>query len=282
MNARQQQIVRTLLEALPYIRRFNGATIVVACEGAALHSERLRRWLAEDLALLRLVGMKPALVHEEMDTPVAEAMVSLVKWHGAPATSVVDPATAALARLVDEAVLDIPVAVPAVPLAVPDGLMAVPAAPMAVPAVPTAAPGTRVSGEPPAAVGEAGQAQATSVASVAGEIAATLTAEKLMFLADVEGIHDNDPVEQAVISECGLDELGRLQAVGAIDASMLPTVQAVRRALEAGVASAHIIDGRIEHALLLEILTDAGCGTKVTLAGPSAVAAATVAGTNHG
>jgi len=275
MNARQQQIVRTLLEALPYIRRFNGATIVVACEGAALHSERLRRWLAEDLALLRLVGMKPALVHEEMDTPVAEAMVSLVKWHGAPATSVVDPATAALARLVDEAVLDIPVAVPAVPLAVPDGLMA-------VPAVPTAAPDTPVSGEPPAAVGEAGQAQATSVASVAGEIAATLTAEKLMFLADVEGIHDNDPVEQAVISECGLDELGRLQAVGAIDASMLPTVQAVRRALEAGVASAHIIDGRIEHALLLEILTDAGCGTKVILAGPSAVAAATVAGTNHG
>ena len=275
MNARQQQIVRTLLEALPYIRRFNGATIVVACEGAALHSERLRRWLAEDLALLRLVGMKPALVHEEMDTPVAEAMVSLVKWHGAPATSVVDPATAALARLVDEAVLDIPVAVLDIPVAVPDGLMA-------VPAVPTAAPGTRVSGEPPAAVGEAGQAQATSVASVAGEIAATLTAEKLMFLADVEGIHDNDPVEQAVISECSLDELGRLQAVGAIDASMLPAVQAVRRALEAGVASAHIIDGRIEHALLLEILTDAGCGTKVTLAGPSAVATATVAGTNHG
>jgi acetylglutamate kinase len=275
MNARQQQIVRTLLEALPYIRRFNGATIVVACEGAALHSERLRRWLAEDLALLRLVGMKPALVHEEMDTPVAEAMVSLVKWHGAPATSVVDPATAALARLVDEAVLDIPVAVLDIPVAVPDGLMA-------VPAVPTAAPDTRVSGEPPAAVGEAGQAQATSVASVAGEIAATLTAEKLMFLADVEGIHDNDPVEQAVISECGLDELGRLQAVGAIDASMLPAVQAVRRALEAGVASAHIIDGRIEHALLLEILTDAGCGTKITLAGPSAVVAATVAGTNHG
>ena len=220
MNARQQQIVRTLLEALPYIRRFSGATVVVACEGAALHSDGLRRWLAEDLALLRLVGMKPVLVHDEISTPAAEAMVALVRWHGAPAVPVVDLPTAALERLIEGAVLDVP-----------------------------------VSGGGP---------WAGDACGVAGELAAAVAAEKLIFLADVEGVHDNDPTEQGVVSECDLDELGRLQAAGAVDDDMLPKILAIRGALEAGVASAHVIDGRVEHALLLEILTDAGCGTKVT------------------
>jgi acetylglutamate kinase len=67
-----------------------------------------------------------------------------------------------------------------------------------------------------------------------------------------------------VISECTLADIGGLQASGGITGGMIPKVNAVRCALEGGVASAHIIDGRAEHSLLLEVLTDAGCGTKVS------------------
>ena len=70
--------------------------------------------------------------------------------------------------------------------------------------------------------------------------------------------------EVGPVSECDLAHLGALQAAGRISGGMIPKVAAVRRALEGGVASAHIIDGRVAHAVLLEILTDAGCGTKVT------------------
>jgi acetylglutamate kinase len=66
------------------------------------------------------------------------------------------------------------------------------------------------------------------------------------------------------VSECDLAYLGALQAAGRIGGGMVPKVAAVRKALEGGVSSAHIIDGRVEHAVLLEIMTDAGCGTKVT------------------
>jgi acetylglutamate kinase len=72
-------------------------------------------------------------------------------------------------------------------------------------------------------------------------------------------------VEETPISECDLSYIGALQGAGRISGGMIPKVGAIRRALEAGVKSAHVIDGRVEHAVLLEILTDSGCGTKVTV-----------------
>jgi len=98
---------------------------------------------------------------------------------------------------------------------------------------------------------------------VAGELAAAVKAEKLVFLTDVGGVLDEDGFEQSVVSECDLAYLGALQGAGKITGGMLPKVAAVRRALEGGVTSAHIVDGRVAHAVLLEVLTDAGCGTKV-------------------
>ncbi len=100
--------------------------------------------------------------------------------------------------------------------------------------------------------------------TVAGELATAAHAEKIVFLTDVGGILEDDGFEQAVVSVCDLAYLGALQGAGKITGGMLPKVAAVRRALEGGVASAHIVDGRVEHAVLLEVLTDAGCGTKVT------------------
>jgi acetylglutamate kinase len=117
-----------------------------------------------------------------------------------------------------------------------------------------------------ASVGAAADGQVFNINadSVAGDLAAAVGAEKIVFLTDVGGILEEDGFEQAVVSECDLAYLGALQAAGKISGGMLPKVAAVRRALESGVASAHIVDGRVEHAVLLEVLTDAGCGTKVT------------------
>ena len=79
----------------------------------------------------------------------------------------------------------------------------------------------------------------------------------------MDGIYEDDGEDVTPISECDLAYIGALQAAGRISGGMVPKVAAVRKALEGGVASAHIIDGRVEHAVLLEIMTDAGCGTKV-------------------
>ncbi len=109
-----------------------------------------------------------------------------------------------------------------------------------------------------------GEAYNVNADTVAGEIAAALGAEKIIFLTDVEGIYEGQDAELSPVSECDLAYLGALVAAGRVAGGMLPKAAAVRRAVEAGVHSAHIIDGRVEHAVLLEILTDAGCGTKVT------------------
>jgi acetylglutamate kinase len=109
-----------------------------------------------------------------------------------------------------------------------------------------------------------GEAYNVNADTVAGELAAALGAEKIIFLTDVEGIYEGQDAELTPVSECDLAYLGVLVAAGRVAGGMLPKAAAVPRALESGVHSAHIIDGRVEHAVLLEILTDAGCGTKVT------------------
>jgi acetylglutamate kinase len=111
---------------------------------------------------------------------------------------------------------------------------------------------------------DVGEAYNVNADTVAGEIAAAMHAEKIIFLTDVDGIYEDQGADVTPVSECDLAYLGALQAAGRIGGGMVPKVAAVRKALEAGVGSAHIIDGRVEHAVLLEIMTDAGCGTKVT------------------
>jgi acetylglutamate kinase len=102
---------------------------------------------------------------------------------------------------------------------------------------------------------------------VAGEMAALLGAEKLVLMNDAGGLAVEQVHETVILSECDLATVGALTAAGRVTPDVQPQLAAVRRALEAGVASAHIIDGRVEHAFLLEVLTDAGCGTKIVAAG---------------
>jgi acetylglutamate kinase len=290
MTIRQQKAVRTLIEALPYIRRFGGTTMVVKYGGAAMASDHLRDEFAADIVLLKLVGMNPVVVHgggpqvsrhmEKLGMKVsfvdglrvtdAAAMdvarmvlmgkvnreiVGLISGHGGTAVGVsgedagmiiaepeqitdkhgdpVDLGLVGRVKHVDTALLDV-LAAHMIPVVASIG------------------------------VGEDGQIYNINADTVAGELAVALHAEKIIFVSDVGGIVSSVGLEESVISECALADIGALQAAGGITGGMIPKVNAVRRALEGGVASAHIIDGRAEHALLLEVLTDAGCGTKVS------------------
>jgi len=289
MTVRQQKTVKTLLEAMPYIRRFWGTTLVVKYGGAAMTSPRLQEEFAEDMVLLRLVGMKPVVVHGGgreitrhmsrlgMETRFVDGLrvtdaaamevarmvlvgkvnkdiVGLINRHRGAAVGISgedgDLLRVRSKQHVDADGHDVDLGrvgeIVAVNVDVLDLL-----AEQNIPVI--------------ASVGadDDGRAYNVNADTAAGEIAAALGAEKIVFLTDVEGIYENQGVDLAPISECDLSYLGALQASGRIEGGMAPKVGAVRRALEAGVNSAHIIDGRVEHAVLLEILTDAGCGTKV-------------------
>ncbi len=290
MTVRHQKTVKTLLEAMPYIRRFWGTTVVLKYGGAAMTSPRLQEQFAEDIVLLRLVGMKPVVVHGG-GPAVSRHMVKLgmepafVDGH-----RVTDEATMEVAKmvLVGKVNKDIVGLInrhggTAVGISGEDGrlLTVTPKQHQdsdgndvdlgfvgQVDEVKTDVLDLLAEANIPviASVGSdaAGEAYNVNADTVAGEIAAALGAEKIVFLTDVDGIYEDQGADLTPVSECDLAYLGALQAAGRITGGMVPKAAAVRKALEAGVGSAHIIDGRVEHAVLLEIMTDAGCGTKVT------------------
>lgn len=228
---RRQKTVTTLLEAMPYVSKFWGSTIVVKYGGMTIDSAHLHEEFAHDMVILRLLGMHPIVVHDE--AAGEEDLVHLIRKHEGMAVRVSGVKPKALGHLAEHAV--------------------------------------PVVGSPGAVrmtlrgVGDGGTPVTLDSDTVAGAIAAALGAEKLVFLSDVDGVYEDQGGDVAPISECDLACLGALQASGRISGGMEGKVSAVRQALEAGVGSAHIIDGRVEHAILLEILTDNGCGTKVTL-----------------
>ena len=296
---KQRRTVETLLEAMPYIQAFSGSTIVIKYGGAAMTSRRLQEEFARDVVLLQLVGMHPVVVHgggpqvtsmmqrlgmdakfirghrvtDEQTMEVAKMvlvgkvnkeLVGLIHRHGGTSVGLSGEdgrllVTEPLAhhdeegRPVDIGLVGEIAAVNATVLEL--------LTPGAIPVV--------------ASIGadEHGQAYNVNADTAAGALAAGLGAEKLMLLTDVPGILDGlGEGEDHVVSECSLAEIDRLEESGVISGGMVPKVAAVRRALQAGVHSAHIVDGRVDHALLLEVLTDAGCGTKVV--GDAAQAAA--------
>jgi acetylglutamate kinase len=112
----------------------------------------------------------------------------------------------------------------------------------------------------PTGVGQQGESYNINADTVAGDIAAALQAEKLLFLTDVEGILDRD---KKLLPTLNAEAIHALQHDGVIDGGMLPKVEACLDALEQGVAKTHIIDGRVPHAVLLELFTDRGIGTEI-------------------
>jgi len=285
-----QKRVETLLESLPYIRMFAGATMVIKYGGAAMSSADLKDEFATDIVLLRHVGIRPIIVHGGGNeiTSYMERLNLPVRF--VEGLRVTDPATMEVAKMVlvgkvnkEIVTLINTKGAPAVGLCGDDGCLL-----RAQPLKKKNRDGKTLDlglvGEvsevnvellsllgahyvPVVAsvgVGSDGQSYNINADTVAAALASALKAEKVIFLTDVAGILAEPGDESSVLSECTASEIRRLVAQGKISRGMLPKVEAVLASLEAGVRSAHIIDGRIPHSVLLEILTDdAGVGTKI-------------------
>ena len=278
-----------LAEALPYIRRFHGKTIVVKYGGNAMTEERLQKSFAHDVVLLKLVGMNPVVVHgggpqiesvlgrlgkkgefvqgmrvtdaETMDVvemvlggTVNKEIVTLINQAGGRAVGLTgkDGAFIRAKRLLvaDEAKpgakLDIG-QVGEVDAIDPDVISSLEESGF----IPVVAP---------IGVGKNGESYNINSDLVAGKLAEVLKAEKLVLLTNTPGVLDEDGKLLTGLTPKRIDEL---VAEGTLSGGMLPKISSALDAARGGVKSVHIIDGRVEHALLLEILTDEGVGTLI-------------------
>jgi acetylglutamate kinase len=271
-----------LAEALPYIREFSGKTVVIKYGGSAMEDPALADLFAQDVVLMRLVGMNPVVVHGG-GPQISDLMRRLGKEpEFVDGLRVTDAETVDIVRmaLVGKVNREIVASVNqhgsyAVGLSGEDaGLITV--APRderlgfvgdvrridpsilqrllreeLIPIVATVG------------VDEAGQAYNVNADTVAGAIAEALAAEKLVYLTNVTGLYRDLTDEDSLISHIDATGLRELIDTGAISQGMIPKLRSCVDALKAGVARTHILDGRIPHALLLEFFTREGIGTMV-------------------
>lgn len=287
------QISKVLTEALPYIQRFIGKTIVVKYGGNAMVDDQLENSFARDIVLMKLVGMNPIVVHgggpqigdllkklniessfvdgmrvtdsATMDVvemvlggTVNKQIVSLINRNGGQAIGItgkdgnliqarklevtrkspemqvpeiIDIGHVGEVRAINRKVIDLLVQSDFIPVIAPIG------------------------------VGVDGASYNINADLVAGKVAEVLQAEKLMLLTNVAGLQNKAGEVLTGLTTTRVDEL---IADGTIYGGMLPKIRCALDAVKSGVASAHIIDGRVPHAILLEIFTDAGVGTLIT------------------
>ncbi|MDH3686386.1 MAG: acetylglutamate kinase [Myxococcales bacterium] len=274
---------KVLMEALPYIRRFRDKTIVIKYGGHAMTEPELRASFARDVVLLKYIGVRPVLVHgggpqiaatldrlgkestfveglrvtddETMEVvemvlggTVNREIVELVNRGGARAVGLTGndgPMILVKKKSVDGHDLG---RVGEVVEVDPSPLQAVAEAGF----VPVVAP---------LGVDLDGVTYNVNADEAAGALARALHAEKLILLTDVEGVRDRDG---GLVSRLTCDEIGKLVSEGTIAGGMIPKVQCCMDAVQGGVGRAHVIDGRILHAVLLEIFTDGGVGTLIS------------------
>ncbi len=274
--------VDTLLEALPYIKEFHGRTVVIKYGGSAMREESLREGFATDVVLLKYVGLNPVIVHGG-GPEITEYMERLgleVRFHEGLRVS--DAETVEVARMVLLGKLNSDIVQrlnrhgqPAVGLSGQDGTL------FEVAPVPNAEQVgfvgriERVDVDvlnhiaedyipvvASSAADRDGNAYNVNADEAAGKVAAALGAHKAIFLTDVEGWLADPDDPGSLISRAPVDEVER--KLPEVAGGMRPKLQACLDAVQGGAQSAHIIDGRKPHSLLLELFTDAGIGTMVT------------------
>ncbi len=286
-------IANVLTEALPYIQRFTGKTVVVKYGGNAMTDEALENSFARDIVLMKLVGMNPVVVHgggpqigslleklniksefidgmrvtdsETMDVvemvlgaTVNKQIVNLINRNGGQAIGV----TGKDGRLIQAKKLNVNRTSPGmqVPEIIDIGHVGeVVAINRAVIDMLTASDFIPVIA--PIGVGEDGASYNINADLVAGKIAEELKAEKLILLTNIAGLQDK---QGNVLTGITTQQVDALIADGTIYGGMLPKIGCALDAVKGGVTSAHIIDGRVDHAVLLEIFTDVGVGTLIT------------------
>jgi acetylglutamate kinase len=286
-------IANVLTEALPYIQRFTGRSIVIKYGGHAMVDDELKKDFARDVVLMKLVGLNPVVVHgggpqigklldelniqssfvdgmrvtdsKTMDVVqmvlgglVNQDIVSLINTAGGNAVGltgkdaglirakkmmiersspeltspeIIDIGHVGEVESINQALLDLLTRGDIIPVIAPIG------------------------------VGEDGTTYNINADLVAGKVASELGAEKLLLLTDVAGLQDKDG---NLISSLSLSEVNALIADGTISGGMLPKIRCAIEAVESGVTSSQIVDGRVAHAVLLELLTDEGVGTMIS------------------
>lgn len=281
--------VDILLEALPYIKQFSGKTLVIKYGGAAMKSDELKEGFATDVALLKYVGMNPVIVHgggPDISSYMEKLSMEVKFVQGLRVT---DPATMELAKMVLVGKVNKEVVaminqhgVPAVGLSGDDGRMIMAEKRFAVDEggaeidIGQVGRIVEVNTEVLESLGqdfipvvasvgadEGGTSYNINADEVAAFLAVALKAEKAIFLTDVEGLYGDVKKPESLISQCSLDQVKDMLDGGTVSKGMIPKLRAVGEALDGGVHSAHIIDGRVSHAVLLEIFTRAGIGTKI-------------------
>ena len=282
-TAQAPQRIGTLLEALPYIREFHGRTIVIKYGGAAMEDPALREEFARDVVLLKYVGFNPVVVHGG-----GPEITSYMRQLGLPVEfvgglRVSDAKTVEVAKmvLVGKVNKDIVLRLgrhgqPAIGLSGDDGQLF------------RCERTTGPEGEDVGWVGRIakvdvdvlrhvaedyipviasvgadaeGNSYNVNADEAAAAVARALRAYKVMFLTDVEGWRRVAEDPATLVSQASADEVA--DALDGISGGMRPKLQACIDTIRGGVSSAHIVDGRVPHAMLLELFTDAGFGTKV-------------------
>jgi acetylglutamate kinase len=274
--------VETLLEALPYIREFHGRTVVIKYGGAAMEDEALRDGFATDVVLLKYVGMNPVIVHgggPEI-TSYMERLGMEVKF--VEGVRVSDPATVEIAKMVLLGKVNSDIVgrlgrhgQPAVGLSGEDGALFEIRPHERADEFGFVGEIERVSVDvlnhiaedyipviASVGVDREGNSYNVNADTAAGKVAAALGAHKALFLTDVVGWLADPEDEGSLNSRATVGEIEA--ALGSIGGGMRPKLAACAEAIRGGVGSAHIIDGRRPHSLLLELFTDAGIGTMVT------------------
>ena len=283
---------RVLVEALPYIQRFHDKTVVIKYGGSAMEEGGMKRSFALDLVLLKYIGIHPVVVHgggpqiaemlakvgkksqfiqgmrvtdgETMEVvemvlvgKVNKEIVSLINQRGGKAVGLSGkdgglitakklkltkaPGESGMAEVID-------IGMVGEVKAINPGVIEALEKDNFIPVI------------APVGIGEKGETYNINADLVAGEIASALKAEKLILLTDVEGVLDG---RRQLIPTLNAKQAKRFIAQKVISSGMIPKVNCCLHALEKGVAKTHIIDGRVEHAILLEIFTDVGIGTQI-------------------
>ena len=272
-----------LLEALPYIQRFRGKVVVVKYGGAAMTDPDLADLFAQDVVLMRSVGMRPVVVHgggpqigslmkrlgmepefrdglrvTDADTldvarmvlvgKVNRDIVSSINVHGPLAVGLSGEDAGLITASARHPDLGYVGNVDSVNPGILDRLLAEDLIPI------VATIGTDMEG----------QAYNINADTAAGAVAEAVQAEKLVYLTDVIGVLRDVGDPESLITTASADELDKLIEEGILTGGMIPKITSCTRAVRNGVAHAHILDGRVPHALLLEMFTRDGIGTMVT------------------
>jgi acetylglutamate kinase len=287
-----KNVAQVLAEALPYIQRFRGKTVVIKYGGNAMVDEDLKSGFARDIVMMKLVGINPVVVHgggpqigmllekigkesrfvegmrvtdsETMDVVemvlgglVNKEIVNLITHHGGRAVGLTgkDGDLIRASKLTikrDSPELDAPEIidighvgeVESIDCSVVDMLVG----------------GDFIPVIAPIGVGEDGRSYNINADLVAGRMAEVLNAEKLILLTNTPGLLDK---QGSLLTGLGADDVDALIGDGTIHGGMLPKISCALSAVNSGVKAAHIIDGRLEHAVLVELFTDEGVGTLI-------------------